>query len=62
MTILSKQFGNYTFKTCSDTGFINRTAKMPKKLLRLNEYMERPTFFKSVMSDFDKIVRDNRVG
>lgn len=35
---------------------------MPKKLLRLNEYMERPTFFKSVMSDFDKIVRDNRVG
>jgi hypothetical protein len=70
MTIISKQFGNYTFKTCSDTGFIcakniletyNETADTPKLMKHLNEYMKNPKFLKSVMSDFDKIVIDNKV-
>jgi hypothetical protein len=70
MTILSKQFGNYTFNTCSDTGFIcakniletyNKTADTPKLMCKLNEFMKRPKFLKSAMADFDKIVKDNKV-
>jgi hypothetical protein len=70
MTIISKQFGNYTFKTCSDTGFIcakniletyNETADTPKLMKFLNLHMKRTAFHKSVIADFDKIVKDNKV-
>ena len=70
MTILSKQFGDYKFNTCSDTGFIcakhiletyNETAEKPKLLKYLNKYIKRPNFFKDVIADFNQLVRDNKI-
>ena len=68
-----KAFSIKSFKRCPTTGFIcaknilikyNNTVIDEKYLKEINElikYMQRPTFFKSVLSDFNKIADANKL-
>lgn len=38
-----------------------KNIEKKKKMKNLNKYIERPKFFKSVISDFDKTAKDNKI-
>lgn len=70
MSLVIKEFGTLSFKVCPTTSFIcaknilenyNENAEEKKKMKKLNEYIGRPKFFKSVISDFDKTAKDNKI-
>jgi hypothetical protein len=67
---IGKKFGKYTFQVCPETNFLeakgmlsiyNSTAAKKKQVGKMNEYMGRSTFKKSVFSDFDKISKDSKL-
>ena len=70
MSLVSKELGTLSFKVCPTTSFIcaknilenyNENAEKKKKMKNLNQYIGRPKFIQSVISDFDKTAKDNKI-
>jgi hypothetical protein len=65
-----QKFGKYSFNVCQETNYFdcldllrvyNENNDDKKQMKFMNQFMSRPKFMKSIISDFDKLTNSNKV-